>query len=80
MVDRYNRKLIMMVNDLATGLGTTTIYVLMLTDNLQVVGMLERSQYKSSGHHRRIYRAVSTRDSNQTAGNPCCDQVCRTRC
>lgn len=36
MVDRYNRKLMMMVSDLAAGLGTIAIFVLMLTNNLQV--------------------------------------------
>ncbi len=36
MVDRYNRKLMMMVSDLAAGLGTLAILILSLTDNLQV--------------------------------------------
>jgi hypothetical protein len=51
-VDRYNGKLMMMVSDLAAGLGTIAIFVLMLTNNLRGVGMLERSQYESSGHNR----------------------------
>ena len=36
MVDRYNRKLMMMVSDLAAGLGTTAILILYATNNLQV--------------------------------------------
>lgn len=36
MVDRYNRKLMMMVSDLAAGLGSLAILILLLTNNLQV--------------------------------------------
>jgi DHA3 family macrolide efflux protein-like MFS transporter len=36
MVDRYNRKLMMMVSDLAAGLGSLTILVLLTTGHLQV--------------------------------------------
>ena len=36
MVDRYNRKLMMMVSDLTAGLGSVAILILLLTDNLQV--------------------------------------------
>lgn len=36
LVDRYNRKLMMAVSDLAAGLGTITILILHLTGNLQV--------------------------------------------
>jgi len=36
LVDRYNRKLMMMVSDIAAGLGTLTILVLYLTGNLEV--------------------------------------------
>ena len=36
MVDRYNRKLMMMVSDLAAGLGTVAILILLTTNNLQV--------------------------------------------
>ena len=36
MVDRYNRKLMMAVSDLAAGLGTLTILFLYVTGNLQV--------------------------------------------
>lgn len=36
MVDRYNRKLMMMVSDLAAGLGSLTILMLLVTGNLQV--------------------------------------------
>jgi MFS transporter, DHA3 family, macrolide efflux protein len=36
MVDRYNRKLMMMVSDLSAGLGTVVIFVLYLTGHLQV--------------------------------------------
>jgi len=36
LVDRYNRKLMMMVSDLAAGLGTITILVLFTTGKLQV--------------------------------------------
>jgi DHA3 family macrolide efflux protein-like MFS transporter len=36
MVDRYNRKLMMMVSDLAAGLGSLAILVLLATNNLQV--------------------------------------------
>jgi MFS transporter, DHA3 family, macrolide efflux protein len=36
MVDRYNRKLMMMVSDLAAGLGSLTILILLLTGGLQV--------------------------------------------
>lgn len=36
MVDRYNRKLMMMVSDLAAGLGTLAILILSFSDNLQV--------------------------------------------
>ncbi|HNR47327.1 MAG TPA: MFS transporter [Anaerolineaceae bacterium] len=36
MVDRYNRKLMMMVSDLAAGLGTIAILILLTTDSLQV--------------------------------------------
>lgn len=36
MVDRYNRKLMMAVSDLAAGMGTLTILVLSTTGNLQV--------------------------------------------
>ncbi len=36
MVDRYNRKLMMMVSDLAAGLGSVAILVLLATGHLQV--------------------------------------------
>jgi DHA3 family macrolide efflux protein-like MFS transporter len=36
LVDRYNRKLMMMVSDLAAGLGTLTILILFATGKLQV--------------------------------------------
>jgi MFS family permease len=36
LVDRYNRKLMMAVSDLAAGLGTITILILHMTGNLQV--------------------------------------------
>ncbi len=36
MVDRYNRKLMMMLSDLMAGLGSIAILILLLTDNLQV--------------------------------------------
>lgn len=36
MVDRYNRKLMMMVSDLAAGLGSLAILILLATDSLQV--------------------------------------------
>src|SRR5512142_1703976 len=36
MVDRYNRKLMMAVSDLAAGLGTVTILILSATGHLQV--------------------------------------------
>lgn len=36
MVDRYNRKLMMMVSDLAAGLGTVAILILSATGHLQV--------------------------------------------
>ncbi len=36
MVDRYNRKLMMMVSDLAAGLGSVAILILLLSNNLQV--------------------------------------------
>jgi DHA3 family macrolide efflux protein-like MFS transporter len=36
MVDRYNRKLMMMVSDLTAGLGTVAILILLFTKNLQV--------------------------------------------
>jgi MFS family permease len=36
MVDRYNRKLMMMVSDLAAGLGSLAILLLLFTNNLQV--------------------------------------------
>ncbi|MBI5943595.1 MAG: MFS transporter [Chloroflexi bacterium] len=36
MVDRYNRKLMMMVSDLAAGLGSVAILILLFMDNLQV--------------------------------------------
>ncbi len=36
MVDRYNRKLMMMVSDLTAGLGTLAILFLLTTDHLQV--------------------------------------------
>ncbi|MEW6092580.1 MAG: MFS transporter, partial [Chloroflexota bacterium] len=36
MVDRYNRKLMMMVSDLTAGLGSLTILILLLTGHLQV--------------------------------------------
>ncbi len=36
LVDRYNRKLMMMVSDLAAGLGTITILILFATGKLQV--------------------------------------------
>ena len=36
MVDRYNRKLMMAVSDLAAGLATLLILILLLTDNLHV--------------------------------------------
>lgn len=36
MVDRYNRKLMMMVSDLAAGLGSVAILFLLVTDTLQV--------------------------------------------
>jgi MFS family permease len=36
MVDRYNRKLMMMVSDLAAGLGSVAILILLLTGGLQV--------------------------------------------
>ena len=36
MVDRYNRKLMMMVSDLAAGLGSVAILFLLLSNNLQV--------------------------------------------
>lgn len=36
MVDRYNRKLMMAVSDMAAGLATLAILILLLTDNLQV--------------------------------------------
>jgi MFS family permease len=36
MVDRYNRKLMMMISDLAAGLGTIAIFILMYTNHLQV--------------------------------------------
>lgn len=36
MVDRYNRKLMMMVSDLAAGLGTLVILILYATNNLEV--------------------------------------------
>jgi MFS family permease len=36
MVDRYNRKLMMMVSDLTAGLGSVAILILLATDNLQV--------------------------------------------
>jgi DHA3 family macrolide efflux protein-like MFS transporter len=36
MVDRYNRKLMMMVSDLAAGLGTVAILILSTTGHLQV--------------------------------------------
>lgn len=36
MVDRYNRKLMMMVSDLAAGLGTIAILFLLVTGNLQI--------------------------------------------
>ncbi len=36
LVDRWNRKLVMMLSDLAAGLGTVALLLLFLTDNLQV--------------------------------------------
>jgi MFS family permease len=36
LVDRYNRKLMMMVSDLAAGLGSLTILILLATGHLQV--------------------------------------------
>lgn len=36
LVDRYNRKLMMMISDLAAGLGTLTILILYLSGNLEV--------------------------------------------
>ena len=36
MVDRYNRKLMMMISDLAAGLGSLTILILLATGHLQV--------------------------------------------
>jgi len=36
MVDRYNRKLMMMISDLAAGLGSLTILILLVTGHLQV--------------------------------------------
>lgn len=36
MVDRYNRKLMMMISDLAAGLGTLAILALYATDSLQI--------------------------------------------
>jgi len=36
MVDRYNRKLMMMVSDLTAGLGSLTILILLVTGSLQV--------------------------------------------
>lgn len=36
MVDRYNRKLMMMVSDLSAGLGSLAILILLTTNNLQV--------------------------------------------
>lgn len=36
LVDRYNRKLMMAVSDLAAGLGTITILTLLLTGNLEI--------------------------------------------
>lgn len=36
MVDRYNRKLMMAISDLAAGLGTLVILILYVTNNLQV--------------------------------------------
>jgi MFS family permease len=36
MVDRYNRKLMMMVRDLTAGLGSLTILILLSTGRLQI--------------------------------------------
>ncbi len=36
LVDRWNRKLVMAISDLAAGLGTIVLFTLYLTDNLQV--------------------------------------------
>ena len=36
MVDRYNRKLMMMVSDLCAGLGTAAILILFATGSLQI--------------------------------------------
>ena len=36
MVDRYNRKLIMMLSDLAAGLSTAVVLLLLITDRLQI--------------------------------------------
>lgn len=36
LVDRWNRKLVMMISDLAAGLSTVVLLLLFLTDNLQI--------------------------------------------
>jgi MFS family permease len=54
LVDRWNRKLVMILSDLAAGIGTLIIFLLLLTNNLQVwhlyaisafIGMFQSFQF-----------------------------------
>ena len=50
MVDRYNRKLMMMVSDLVAGLATISILVLQLTGNLQVWQLYAAAIFQGLGN------------------------------
>jgi MFS transporter, DHA3 family, macrolide efflux protein len=50
MVDRYNRKLMMMVSDLVAGLATISILVLQLTGNLQIWQLYAAAIFQGMGN------------------------------
>jgi MFS family permease len=50
MVDRYNRKLMMMVSDLVAGLATISILVLQLTGNLEVWHLYAAAIFQGLGN------------------------------
>ncbi len=50
MVDRYNRKLMMMVSDLVAGLATISILVLQLTGHLQVWQLYAAAVFQGLGN------------------------------
>ena len=52
LVDRWNRKLVMMLSDLAAGVATIAIFALLKTGHLEGVAPLRRGRIR--GHVRRV--------------------------